>query len=125
MRRFIVLAVVSGAAAPAWAGDAVAQVVTLEGVKAEVRAPKGEWPRTSEVPAAGQWRIVLRGKKAQLEARVFPAQSDVTDDAQAILWQVADKTSRQMQGGGFGLPGVRVFQIDGRAAAESDYWVQS
>ena len=100
--------------------------VALEGVKAEVRAPKGGWPMASEVPkgsTGGQWRVVFRGEKAQCEARVFPVQS--AEEVKTVLWQAADKTSRQVQGSSFGRPSVRIFALDGHPAAESEFWVQS
>ena len=66
---------------------------------------------------------MFKGEKAQCEARVFPVQS--AEEAKVVLWQAADKTSRQMQGTAFGLPAVRAFVIDGRDVAESEFWVQS
>ena len=104
------------------AGAAEPELLHLEGVKAEVRAPQGTWTREVKNLAAGQWRAAFRSAKAQLEVRTFPVQS--VEDAIKALWQAADTTSRQVKGDGFGLPAPRVLRLEGRPAAESDWWVQ-
>lgn len=119
--RFVLFAICTLVGAlPAAADDPA--VTALEGTRAVVSPPDGDYEHSTETPAPGQWQVAWRrGDGLVLEARVFPVQA--ATDPKAVLVQAVARLARTQGFEGFGIPSHGPVDVWGVDAADGRFEV--